>query len=292
MADHPKRPRGWHLDPSDPTTVRHWDGEQWQQVRSRPTWSVWAGDLVVDMEGRFETGHPWSGPTPEGPARTATQRAAAGAMGLGAEGRRADSSAVGGSDDPTSGGRATGPHASGPAPRAVAPGPWTTSRGPMALVMLFVTTALAALAATVVWPTGPRRATAAMPSAFVSQASQACALVLGSPRPSALPDNAAALAAEADQLDALRARLQVLSVATGAQAQADVWLASWQRFSASEIQRAQEPPVAATNSPDPSPLARRSRAEAQRADNFAADNGLQTCTILAYGPAPVASIPT
>ncbi len=292
MADHAARPRGWHLDPSDPTTVRHWDGEQWEQVRRRPTWSVWAGDLVVDMEGRFETRHPWSGPTPEGPARTAPQRAAAGAMGLGGEARRADSPAVGGSDDATSGGGTTGPHTSGPAPRAVASGPWTTFRGPMALVVLFVTTALAALAATVVWPNGARRATVAMPSAFVSQASQACALALGSPRPSALPDNAAALAAEADQLDALRARLQVLSAATGAQAQADVWLASWERFSASESQRAQEPLVAATTSPDPSPLGRRSMAEAQRADNFAAGNGLQTCTILAHGPAPMVSIPT
>lgn len=321
VAERPGRVRGWHLDPTDPTSVRHWEGDRWGRARTRPAWSISVGELVVDVEGRFETSKPWAGPVVEGPARPATYRAAAGAVGVGTE-------PVRGQARPTplrSGAGNHGSRAGHFAPlRAgsdfVPRPPWATSRRPLTIFAVVAIVALVAVAASVVGrPSRPPSNQPPIPSGFVAQASRGCAALLGFRRPSALPTDLAAVGAEVAQITNVTGALRNLAAATGADVQTESWLAAWQRFSADEHQRAAalgaqpvsapasnlaSPSASATAaspvSPpgtvhavmgvaDPAALARQARAEADTADQFAVVNSLQACTILARGPASIRS---
>ncbi len=316
MPDRVGRPRAWYLNPSDPTTVRHWDGDRWSRVRGRPTWSISAGELVVDTEGRFDTSRPWGGPVVEGPARPAAQRAAAGVLGMGSE-------PTGGKTRPAlwrSGAATDGPDAQHLPPAGaggdVVPGPpWSTSRRPLAILAVMVILAAVGLAATVGSPSAPP----SVPSDFVDQAGHSCRVMLGTNRPRALPADGAGVSLEVTQLTTLANHLQTLASSTGATVQISNWFASWRRFVAAEQQRAaalgtptlpsptSPPPASLTtgspdappggvhaevDGPDPATLARQSQTEADVSDHFAELDNLPACTILARGPAPILSIPS
>lgn len=319
MAERHGRLRGWYLDPTDPTSVRHWDGDRWERARMRPAWSISAGDLVVDVEGRFDTSKPWAGPVVEGPARPVTDRAAAGAVGVGNDALRGQTRPV----PLRSGAGAHGSRAGhlspvGPGNDFVPRPPWATSRRPVTIFALVAVVALVAVAASAVGrPSRAPARQAPIPSGFVTQASRGCAAVLGVARPAALPTDPVAVGAEAAQVFTLTSSLRALASATGAPGSTGAWLASWQRFAADEQQRAAlistplvpspaasssaavaSPPAipgavhAVMGTPDPTALALNAKAEADRADHFAVVNGLQACTILARGPTPVLSIPS
>lgn len=298
VAERSGRPRGWYPDPTDPTSVRHWDGDRWERARTRPAWDVSAGDLVVDVEGRFDTSGPWEGPAVEGPVRPAPDRAAAGALGVGSESVRGQTRPAPLGSGAGSGGSRAGHFPPVGARRDVAPRPpWTSSRRPLVAFVLVAVVALVAVAASVVGrPSRPPTQQAPVPSGFVTQASRGCATMLGTRRPSALPTDLAALGAEVAQITTLTGSLRTMATITGAGDQTAGWLAGWQRFTVDEQDRATalgtQPPSSPGPAPDASTLARRALAEAGTADRFAMVNGLQACTILARGPASGQLIPS
>ncbi|MDQ2726156.1 MAG: hypothetical protein M3Y36_11790 [Actinomycetota bacterium] len=324
MTERAGRLRGWYLDPTDPTTVRHWDGDRWGRARIRPAWSISAGDLVVDVEGRFDAARPWAGPVVEGPARPANDRAAAGALGMGTEpvrGRTRPAALRSGSG--SHGSRAGHFSPVGASNDFVSGPPWAVSRRPMAIFALVVVVALVAVAASVVGrPTRTLSSQAPIPSGFVAQASRGCVAMLGARRPATLPVDPMAVSAEVAQITTLTKDLRNVALATGATFQTGSWLDGWQRFTADEAQRAAalgatpvsspasaaSPPSgsattaspaalpgavhAVMGAPDPAAVALRSQSEAATADHFAAVNGLQACTILARGGGSVQTIPS
>ncbi|MDQ6840760.1 MAG: hypothetical protein M3137_21095, partial [Actinomycetota bacterium] len=234
-AERRSRLRGWYLHPSDPTCVRHWDGDRWERIRTRPPWSISAGDLVVDVVGRFETSAPWAGPVVEGPAPPGTERAAAGALGVGTEPK--------GGQSVRAGSRAHGAQA-GHFPATGARGdfvsrpPGATSRRPLAIVTLMVVVGLVTLVTSAGWPRRTSTNQPPMPSAFVTRASTGCAAMLGFKRPSALPSDPVAVSAEVAQITTLTSHMRSLASATGATTQTNDWLASWGRFIGDEQKRA------------------------------------------------------
>ncbi|MDQ2729370.1 MAG: hypothetical protein M3Y91_16255, partial [Actinomycetota bacterium] len=173
MAERPGRFQGWYLDPTDPTRVRHWDGDRWERVRTRPAWNISAGELVVDVEGRYDASSPWAGPAIESPARPPSERAAAGALGVGSEPARGQTRRASlGPGAATHGARAGHFSPLGPGHDFVARPPWAASRRPLTIFALIVVVALVAVAASVVGqPSRPPGDQPALPSGFVAQAS-------------------------------------------------------------------------------------------------------------------------
>lgn len=310
------QPVGWYLDPQDPTSVRHWDGEAFVRFRSRPAWSLSADELVVDVDGRFGASGDWSGPVVEGPARPATERAATAAFGA-----AGDRPARGSMSLPTAG----SPGAAHPSARpggslpatAMSP-PWVNSRRPVLVVAIVVVVAVVAMISTVSWPTAHLDGLAPS-SAFISPASQACAATFGAAR-SPTPAGPVALSASAAQVDGLADRLDRLADQTGNGPQVSAWLAAWHRFAGDErheaaaltpvatgvtgagasaagdarpvagasVAGADNPtgtstgPSRAGRAPGPGipALARAVGADATAADNFAVVNELATCTLV------------
>lgn len=311
MPERAGRPQGWHLDPHDPTIVRHWDGERWQQVRSRPTWSLATGEIVIDAEGRF--GVP--GPVVEGPARPATQRATTKALGIGAESRPVTAGPAP-LRSPSGPAGARGRHLppAGLSDDAITQPPWASSRRPLVIFAVIVLAAVTALAASVGWSNVRPPVPDPIPSGFVTQASQACAAGLGPQRPATLPPDAASATAEVSQVANVTAALAQIATSTGARSAVTIWLNSLQQYVTDEQQRATVlaalgasgtptsspaatalPPAGANavmTTPDAASLTRQAQRDADSADHFSGINDLQTCTILARAPASELSIPS
>lgn len=323
MPERPDRLRGWYLDPTDPTRVRHWEGDRWGRARTRPAWSISVGELVVDVEGRFDASKQWAGPVVEGPARPVTDRAAAGTLGVGTEPVRRHARPTPLRSGAGSHGSRAGHFSPVRAGSDLVPRPPWASTRPLTIFAVVVVVALVAVAASVVArPSLPPRHQPPIPSGFVAQASRGCATMLGVKRPSALPTDPVSVGAEVAHVTTLTGTLRTLAASTGANVQTESWLAGWQRFSADEQQRAaalgaQPAPAPASDlaspsasataaSPvalpgtvhavmgvaDPAALARQAKGEADTADHFAVVNSLQACTILARGPASIQSIPS
>lgn len=303
MPDQRYRPRGWHLDPDDPTSVRYWDGQCWQHVRNRPAWSLATGEMVVDVDGRLQTTNPWADPPVEGPGRPTAERAATGVVGLGAETRRSNRQPPAlRSPAATHGARAGQFPALGASNHPSFRTPWEGPRRPLAVFGLIVIVAIVAMVATIGWSRSRAVGLHPLPSSFVAEASRTCAAALVSPRPAAVPTTAATITAQDSKLDALAGQLRGQAMTTAAGPSVDHWLSFWQRYTADEGQRAAlldtTPPApapaasgAAIVAPGPSVLGGEAVTAAGQADSFATANDLQSCTIMAH-PTGAGAIPS
>ncbi|HWG72772.1 MAG TPA: hypothetical protein VG184_01825 [Acidimicrobiales bacterium] len=280
------RSPGWYRDPDDPTRLHYWRGTWTGRHRARPAWELYSEDWKPP-DGDDPDAH-----VLEGPVRAAELPAIATAVSHGRDTKRPAPPSLTGrrrtGDQPPLAARDAHHRPGHPIHRSPA---WPGQRRAMMIVCVVAVMAVLAMLVAVGmvrrpvyngWVLGDQ--------AFISQADAACASALPSLRQQGVqtmtsstptPPSATTVAADARGIDALAGGLATIPLRGVDRVHVRDWLSDWHAYSADELAYATylgQPPAAATPG-KASTLAADAATAAGRADAFAVDEGLVSCTL-------------
>lgn len=283
------RSPGWYPDHEDPTRLRYWNGAWTARRRARPAWDV----CNVDWQ-------PPDSDTPqahvlEGPVRTAELPAIATAVSRGREVIRSSDTPLSGrrrpGHQPALVARVTHHRPRDPARRSP---PWSGQHDAMMILCLIAVVAVLAMFVSVGMARRPVYTQWVLSDqAFIAQANAACASTLPGLRepspqaPTASGSQAlepATVATDATGIDALASGLLTIPLRGVDRLHIQGWLADWHIYTADERAYAAylEQPPAQADPAQTSKLLADAGAAMARADTFAVDEGLVSCTLSAH----------